>query len=543
MSAADSGRSIADLEASEGRLGYTKLSCPNCSWWVEEEQAELVDAHVCPADHFDGEPADLVDVSDVESPEEYVAKFVGADGDVTYSTFLKIAEDALQRRRSERVRLLFGFDAFDYQQAILDDPNPDVSVNMGRQVGKTETGGVIGADAALFSAYPDDADVGFYGDVADTAVEMFRRCKKHLKQCPIPLDVLGVDRDNETYWEFVDNGTRILTGSLNNGGDNERGKLPKVAIVDEAALCDRSSFGRVIEPMFMTWGDDHELYVMSTPRGQTGYHYDANTPGRDPDYFSSHCVPSWGNPLVAESWLEKKRDNTDSDTWEQEYLGRPISDGNAYIPTSLYRTCIADVPLRDDFRRGTWVEGHPKPDTAYFGGCDIAGAGDDRTVYLIMSEDGLVVYVENEETSTTPDVVGRIGELYETWDFERFHVDENSLGQGVANYSAIDPQLGAVVDGVTFGLKSKSNMYKTLKKSFEGEEIAVPKHGLLERETTRLDYKFSANRHVQVSHPQGGHDDHPDALALANLARSTMATGGSTRRSPGGPSKRSRRPT
>lgn len=507
----------SDLVPSEGRIGQRRMRCPhpNCPWWVPEGREHLADAHVCPGPTYDADDReDLVATDDVDRPADYVEKFL--DGGAL--DFDSLATDALNRPRSERVTLLFGFEPFGYQQAILDDPNPDVSVNTGRQVGKTETGGAIGADAVLFSAYPTDDDVAFFGDVEDTAVEMFRRCTEHLERCPIPLDQLGVDRDNETYWEF-DNGTRILTGSLNNGGDNERGKLPKVVVVDEGALCQRSSFEDVVDPMFMTHGDDHELFVVSTPRGESGYHYDANQPDRSPDYFSSHSVPAWANLLVDEDWLLKKRESTDSDTWDQEFLGAFITSDSSYIPPSLYRQNLADVTTEDGAFGSTVVPGHPLPGVDYYGGCDIAGSGTDRTVYLVMAADGRVIHIESEETSTVPGVVGRIGTLHEEYDFVRFCLDKNSLGKGVSDFAEADDDLSHVVDGVTFSTSSKSEMYKSLKASFESGDFSIPKHGDLERETTKLKYSFTANRHVKVAHPENGRDDHPDALALANKAR------------------------
>ncbi len=513
-----------DLVAEPGRLGQDRMCCPHpdCPWWVPEGQEHLADSHHCVGPVYTNvDRSGLVDTSDVEKPEDYFAKFLPETGPFDEDEFVSLAKDAIPRPRSERLRLLFDFDAFGYQRAILDDPNPDASVNMGRQVGKTETGGAIGADAILFSAIPTGDDVAFFGDVQDTASEMFRRCKKHLNNCPIPLDKLGVEKDNETYWEFLGD-SRLLTMSLNNGGDNERGKLPKVAIVDEAALCERSAFSEVVEPMFMTHGDAHEMFVMSTPRGQTGYHYDANMPDREPEYFSAHTVPAWGNPIVSESWLRKKRSSTDSDTWRQEYLGEFVSEGNAYIPTSTYRPCQHDLPTERGEFGSLQVEGHPKRGAEYYGAVDVAGGGKDRTVYMVMTRSGTVVHIESEDKSKIPAVLGRIGALNETYDFVHFLVDQNSLGQGVVDFSEIDAELSSFVEGIAWSTPTKSAMYKALKNAFESEDIQLPKHGRLERETTKLKFEFTPNRHVRVSHPKNGHDDHPDALAMANYVRSGL---------------------
>lgn len=528
-----SGLTAEDLVVEDGRdLEKGRAYCPNdgCSWWVPIGREHLADRHVCPAvEGVYDIPDGLVDASDLTS-EEYLAMFA-EDGVWTQEAANAVIDDLRPRPRSERIRLLFGFELFDYQQAQADDPCPDKSVNCGRQIGKTETGGAIGADAALFSAVPSGHDVMFAGDVKDTALEMFRRCKRHLERCPLSLEQIGVTDDNKTVWEFQ-NGSRILSGTLKDGGDTERGVLPKVIVVDESALIKRSAFQDVIEPMFATHGDDHELYVVSTPRGETGYHYDANVPDRDPDYFSPHSVPTSANPLVDDAFLLKKRTSTDSISWRQEWLGEFVSDGNAYIPASIYRPCQADLDTLDPDRGYLRVQDHPKDGVEYYGACDVAGEGRDRTVYLVMTGDGTVVHVENEETSKTPAVLGRIGTLHQEFDFVSMLVDKNSLGEGVVSFSEVDRSLSMVVDGVPFSLQQKSKMYKALKKSFEGEELQLPKHGRLERETTRLQFEFTANRHVKVHAPESSdgeglaHDDHPDALALANWARTHGKTRG-----------------
>ncbi|RDZ53131.1 hypothetical protein C5C07_15460 [Haloferax sp. Atlit-4N] len=536
--AVGSGIAPDDLVVEDGRvLEDGRAYCPNegCTWWVPVGREHLADRHVCPAEEgvYDI-PDDLVDASDLSSTE-YLSLFV-EDGVWTQDAANDLIEDLKPRPRSERIRLLFGWELFDFQRAMADDPCPDVSVNCGRQIGKTETGGAIGADAALFSAIESGHDVMFAGDVKDTAVEMFRRCTQHFERCPLSLEQIGVAKDNETSWEFA-NSTRILSGTLKDGGDNERGVLPKVIVVDEGALIKRSAFQDVIEPMFATHGDDHELFVVSTPRGEAGYHYDANTPDNEPDYFSPHSVPTSANPLVDDDFLLKKRASTDSISWRQEWLGEFVSEGNAYIPTSIYRPCQHDLPTAPGEFNSVRVGDHPRPGVEYYGGCDVAGEGRDRTVYIIMTGDGTAVHIENEETSKTPAVLGRIGALHAEFDTVAFGVDKNSIGEGVVQFADVDRSLSNVVEGIPFSTPQKSAMYKALKKAFEGEELTLPKHGRLERETTKMRYEYTANRHVRVHHPENGHDDHPDALALANWVRNNRSKKTTRRRRGTSPSK------
>lgn len=506
-----SGVTPDDLVVKDGRaIEEGRAYCPHgeCSWWVPVGRENLAERHVCPAleDVYET-PDDLLDADDMNA-KEYLAHFVdsGVDWNALY-------EDMIPRPRSERIRLLFDFELFDFQRAIADDPSSDKSINCGRQVGKTETGGAIIADAILFSAILTGHDAMFAGDVKDTAVEMFRRCTSHFEKSPLSKDEFGVKDDNKTKWEFDnDEKSRILTGTLQNGGDTERGVLPKVIVVDEATLIKRSAFEDVVEPMFATHGDDHELFVVSTPRGKSGYHYDANQPSHTPDYFSPHSVPTSANPLVDSTFLHKKRNSTDTLSWRQEWLGEFVERGNAYLPTEIVRQCINDC-----------TGSHPRDGVNYYAGVDVARKGNDRTVYIVLAENGALAYIDSEEKSTVTGILDEIERLHGRFDFVSVSIDENAVGGGVVDLGA--HSLENVIKPYTFSAKSKQKLYRRLKTDFEDEELEIPSHSRLIKETTSLTYDFTKNGILQVSHPENGQDDFPDALALGNHGRTTHTPG------------------
>lgn len=514
----EAGSGIAPEELVPGPedLRGSRRYCPHdCGWWVPEGREQLALRHTCAVVEgvYDGLPSGLLDAEGMD-PTEYVSHFIGSDEQLDLGELL---DDLAPRPRSQRVELLFGFTPIDYQRAILDCPEPDQSVNNARQVGKTETLGVFAADAALFEAAPNGYDVMFAGDVHDTAVEMYRRCKKHINKCPIPNELLGFESDpNKTYAEFAD-GERIMTGSLKDGGDNERGVLPQTVCVDEAALVERVAIEEVIEPMFATHGEDHHLLISSTPRGTAGIHYDANTPGAAPDHFAVHSVPTWGNPYVSSAFLAKKHASTDTLTWRQEWLGEFVERGAVYIPTKLYARCQGELEL-EAHRKGV-----PHPDQEYFMGVDVARKGTDRTVFVVLAENGDVPLIESEAQSSIPGVVRRMGDLHDRWDFARVLVDENTFGGGVVDFAQETPSMAPFVEGIPFSTPRKAAMYRNLKKTFELEDLRLPKHTSMLTETTSLTFDYTKTGHLQVDHPSNGNDDHPDALALACFARGTTA--------------------
>jgi hypothetical protein len=79
--------------------------------------------------------------------------------------------------------------------------------------------------------------------------------------------------------------------------------------------------------------------------------------------------------------------------------------------------------------------------------------------------------------------------------------------------------------------KSKHQLYKQLQRDVEGGELTLESHRRLIDELSSLQYEFTQHSYMKVSHPDGGHDDHADAVAMANWGRNGGTGGTVTRRS------------
>ena len=99
-------------------------------------------------------------------------------------------------------------------------------------------------------------------------------------------------------------------------------------------------------------------------------------------------------------------------------------------------------------------------------------------------------------------------------------MDENAVGGGVVDDEELN-EMG-IVRGVKFTTKSKHEMYNRLKTDFESEEITIPQHRKLIDELTSLQFSVTSNGYYKISHPDGGHDDFADSLALANWGEMTQ---------------------
>ncbi len=407
--------------------------------------------------------------------------------------------------RSERVQHVFNFDPTDYQADLLDhheqQAKTQAAPKKGRQVGASLVGSVLAADYALTHS---ETDVLITSPKQDPADELFEKFTQHFKNSDFTLDQLGVIDDNKTEWTFA-NGTRVICRTLGQGDLSQRSLSPSFVIVDEAAYASDYHLEEVVEPFFITH-NEFEYYLFSTPKGKTGYFYHAVEGNRSEAWYSPHW-PTEISPYADQDYLDRKQTEKDSTTFAQEYRGEFADTGEVWIPSELFRSCVPEDAPEVSAGADTYL------------GVDVARKGADETVYLCLDESGVVRDIWSEETSTVPGVAGRIKALNEEHNFSRVFVDENSVGGGVVD----DEGLRGLVEGVTFSTQTKHEMYTDLKTHFENGDLTIPPgvdhYRSLELQTTRLEFEYTSNGYVKVSHPPNGHDDYADALALANHAR------------------------
>lgn len=435
--------------------------------------------------------------------------------------FGDIVEECVGMPRSERVEFLFNFDPTDYQARLLDyheqQDKTQAAPKKGRQVGASLVGSALAADYALWN--PGE-DVLIAAPMQDPADELFDKFTEHFKNSDFTLSQLGVVEDNKTEWTFA-HGARVMARTLGQGKLSQRSKNPSFVIVDEAAYADDYHMSEVIEPFFITH-PEYEFYLFSTPLGKSGYFYDAVEGKNAEAWFSPHW-PTEISPFADEEFLERKRKEKDSQSFAQEYRGEFVASEDAYLPHEIVEPCITPDPDRPTGR-------------ARYLGVDPARKGNDRAVFYDIDEAGVTWNIWSEATTSGPGFVGRLAALQEgtasdtpdagtgrlpTDGYDAIVVEENAVGGFGADFA--EAGLGRVVMMVTTSNKSKQEMYQRLKNDLEGENLALPSHRRLIQQMTSLRYSYSPTGLLKLSHPQGGHDDYPDALALANAARTGVA--------------------
>ena len=423
----------------------------------------------------------------------------------------------IRRRPSVFAKHVLGVDVFEYQQDFLDSSSPRKAAICARQVGKTE----MSAIEALHTATTNQGvTVLIVAPTQRQSSELFKRVRDHVSTGEIPPR--DVERETQTQIEFV-NGSRIICLPAGTDGANIRGYTADEVLVDEAAFVPDEVFTSVILPMLAT--TDGTLALASTPFGKSGFLYEEAFLGRGGEWDVVR-VESAESPLVDGDFVEEQRDTLTADEFRQEILGEFVESSEKYLPRDVVMPCVRD----DDPNERAALNA----ETTYLG-VDVARAGEDRTVYVVMDEAGDVVRVENEDKSNITGVVGRIKSLDADYDFRQIRIDENAVGGGVVDFAEHD--LGGKVQPTPFTNESKQEMYQSLKKSLEDGEVSLPDHGRLVHELTALEYDYTPTGKLKVSHPTGGHDDHADALALTNLGRIKSATSGLRRREHSSPAK------
>ena len=426
--------------------------------------------------------------------------------DTSIEAFADLDADAAKAKlgslsRAERMAVLFDFDPFDYQRDLIEETEqtatPKIAIQPGRQVGKTLTGAALAADDAATTPGEDTLIAAPFQETAD---EMMREATGLLETAEQRLNAiglsLGVETKNKREWEF-EHGGRLLSRTLGVDGVGQRGKNPRTVIVDEAAYVPDAVFEDVIEPFFTT----HQTYTFiltSTPAGDAGYFYDKCQ--LDDDWHSPHW-PTAISPLVDPEWLAERREKVDRRTWRQEYLGEFIGSSDRFFTPAL----IDDVTDREA------ALGTSQLVTI---GADIARAGDDRTAIIGIDDTGTAGVITSDPDMTLTEATGELTRLYDQHSPDSILVDETGLGAGVVEM--LESEIGQrVVEGVKFTIDRKQSMYNGLKSALENGELTLAHHPRLARELKKLTYSLTSGGKTKITHPDNGHDDHPDALALA----------------------------
>jgi len=385
--------------------------------------------------------------------------------------------------------LAFGQELFEYQEDFLGTDAKRKALICGRQVGKTE---VCATDGLHHASTRTDTTVLITAPTQRQSSELFRRVKDLIGRSDREW---GIDRSTQTIIEFA-NGSRIICLPSGTDGNSIRGYTADYIIVDEAAFVEDNVFTSVLLPMLAT--TDGTLALASTPFGKSGFLYEEAWTG---DNWHITHVPSYESPLVDEAFVEEQRVTLTDTEFRQEIEGEFVESADAFFERDTIASAVdADAQFRPG--RGVTL------------GVDLARHGQDRTVILPVDSFGVVGNIQRSADWSLTEGVERVKRRVKEWDVRRVIVDET--GMGGKPVEDLKHQFGdRRVEGVKFTIDRKASHYNALKSAIQNGAVALPDHDALRRELVDLEYELTRGGKTRIHHPDGGHDDHTDALALA----------------------------
>lgn len=305
--------------------------------------------------------------------------------------------------------------------------------------------------------------------------------------------------------------SRVYRKSADNAGG--KGKLTGYAVdfmvVDEAA---KILDDRVWENQLRTRLIDREgkCLMISTPMGTTGFFYSTYRLSRDDDSIIGIRLPTWLNPHVKKSVIEKERLSMPERDFRQEYGAEFIpGEGKVFEPQFLNKVCIGEFE-------------EPIPGAHYFGGLDLA-LKRDYTVLVIfrtafaheVDKRPRLVHFSRWHKRPQEVQVQSVKDLHERYNHCGLMVDATGLGEPIVSMLRNEE---IYVRAQVFTTNSKASMVKNACTCVERERIILPRRDLapvLIDELETYAWKSTPGGAITAEAPNGYHDDCVAALLLA----------------------------
>jgi len=399
-------------------------------------------------------------------------------------------------------KLCTGNTPYEFQSSVLNDSNKYIVVRSGRQLGKTE----VIAVKALKEAMVDNQQILVVSSTQRQSDILYSRIRRFAHAIGLDMELLMDTRETLKF----KNNSEIHSLPAGRTGETIRGFSPTLLILEEAAFIPDIVFEAVEPGLAHTGG---KMWMISTPFGKKGFFYESFKK----EYFSRYHFPaSKYKDCYAKGWLERKKEELTDMTYLQEYEAEFLSESDAYFPIDLIKSCIGDIEGVD----------RPRGKKDYYLGIDCARYGTDETAYIILEVDAKdnarVIKIIGTSKKPGTDIIGRTIALNNVWHFKGIYIDETGGYGNVADVLMEEPNL--IIEPVTFTLYSKERMYINLKNLMEKGRIKFPKHSKLIFQLQELIYKYTSRSVLQLEHPERGHDDYPDALALVCRCLETQKT-------------------
>lgn len=385
------------------------------------------------------------------------------------------------------------FPPYFYQAEFLKMKDKRIAMNWGRQSGKS----LAVAIRALWQAFTySDQIILILAPTLRQSNIIFRYVKFYAENKNFILE--HITRNTTTEMWF-DNGSQIYClPSGKQSGDNIRGYAARLIIIDEAAYVEEDAF-LAIEPSLAA--TDGGLILISTPRGRSGFYYEAFAPNSE--YKTMH-IKSEQCPGIKKEFLEKRRSQLTENEYKQEYEAEFTSEANTYFRLDQIKDAMI---IEKEIEKA-------EEDCKYDFGVDVARMGEDETVLIIVDKTNKkMVKIDTYSKKPTTEIIDMIKYWYDRFVPESINVDSASMGAGVCDILLKEQYPIKMID--LNRTSEKEAIYENLKLLLERRMIKLLKDYKLEDQLKDIISTFTQmGRHISASSDRR-HEDRVDGLCLA----------------------------
>lgn len=386
-----------------------------------------------------------------------------------------------------------GLEPYCYQAEFLRLNDKRIAIRWARQSGKS----LAVAIRALWQAFtfPNQVILILAPTLRQSNI-IFRYVKFYAEN---KNDILAHIVRNTTTEMWFDNGGQIYClPSGHQSGDNIRGYAAKLIIIDEAAYVDEDAF-LAIEPSLAS--TDGSLILISTPRGRTGFYYEAFTP--ESEYKKMH-LKAEDSPNIKKDFLIKRRSQLTENEFKQEYEAEFTTEANTYFRLDHIKNAMIIEKEIDN----------AESNCEYEFGVDVARMGEDETVLIIVDKTNKkMVKIDTHSKKPTTETLDMIRYWYNRFKPVSINVDSASMGAGVCDILLKEQYPIKMID--LNRTAEKEAIYENLKLLLERGTIKLLKDYKLEDQLKDIVYTFTQmGRHLSASSDRR-HEDRVDGLCLA----------------------------
>ena len=419
-----------------------------------------------------------------------------------------------------------------YQAQILRDFAQNISIRMGRQMGKTSSIAIF----ALWYAYNRPDALTSYDKVTVVIIApsqrqskiMYDQIRSYIHANPL-LEASVVKSTLDRI--ELDNNSVIHNFPVGDSAEKVRGFSINLLIVDEAAYIRERVYTAVLPSLASTNG---RLVLIGTPAARAGMFYHAFYP---PDVsqvtieFSNHWYPysdaldvqkispdgvplcdAKGEPVtqLSRNWIEYQMSTMPAGAFAQEYEARFTDDSLGYFSRS---DILANA---EDYSMEFMADG----ESIYAMGVDFAKYRDSYVALVVKRPPDSpmrVVYLFEQKKRNYSETVAKTIEIAKRFNCQYVYCD--STGVGEPNVEVIREKLRGIsrVEGVNMtSLDKQNDMYANVTRLFGEGMLKIPISAReLITQLSMVMRTVSPTGKTKIEAAGGFGDDFPDALALA----------------------------